>query len=210
MLASTQFHILPCFSSFSALPTPTYHPPPNLTISHPLQSSTHDSVPAQWAWRLLVCRVSLLVCLHPLLPLPPWGDPWHSWPWCFKGGILASKFYDVFFWWPTQSPINQTNKNWVLLVNSDSAFMVCHSRFKIQLVIHHIFWLQQIWLRKYTCQHPMSLRSLMHVGLCGWDCRGRLWGLGHGFFNEDGASTVLLSCGMVWPTRMNWCIHLCT
>lgn len=133
MLASTHFHILPYFSSFSVLPTPTYHPLRMLTVNHqsPItrsSSSTHDSVPAQWAWRLLVCRVSLLVCLHPLLPLPPWGDPWHSWPWCFKGSINECNFQSTqiisVLLMAYTIPINQT------LVNPDSAFMVCHSRFK--------------------------------------------------------------------------------
>ena len=38
----------------------------------------------------------------------------------------------------------------------------------------------------------------MHVGLCGWDCRGRLWGLGHRAFPAWGwcfySHSVLLHC----------------
>ena len=110
MLASTHFHILPYFSSFSVLPTPTYHPLRMLTISHPLHGHRHQP---------------MIRCLHSGL-----GDCWFVGflCWfvsilcflCLLGGILGTLGLGVskarstsaifnrhrlyqFFWWPTQS-----------------------------------------------------------------------------------------------------------
>ena len=108
MLLSTHFHILPCFSGFSVLPTPTYHPLPMLTISHPLHSHQpmirclHGGLGDCWFVGFLCWFVSILCFL------------------CLLGGILGTLGLGVskgapsggtatrnsmsfFFGWPTQS-----------------------------------------------------------------------------------------------------------
>lgn len=121
MLLSTHFHILPCFSGFSVLPTPTYHPLPMLTISHPLHSHQpmirclHGGLGDCWFVGFLCWFVSILCFL------------------CLLGGILGTLGLGVskgapsggtaiwvFFWMAYTIPINQTNK-----LGASSKFWFC-------------------------------------------------------------------------------------
>ena len=216
MLPSTHFHILPCFSSFPVLPTPIYHPPPMWTMSHKITQSSpmirclHGGL-GDCRFVGFLCFLSILCFLCLLWILGTLGLGVKKGSICrATSGIFNWRRFYKFFWWRTQS--QYTNQTKIFGASSKFWFCihgmpVCHSRPKI----FYFGRTNSDW--ENTPKHPMSFEP--SVPWCMSAFAAETAGAGFEalviefFAHEDGASTVTVSCCIVLPKRMNWCIYLC-